>query len=106
MLSLYHDKLQLEYLVRTLSHHHYTLGLSRSAHNYTLWQQHPSHETGQKLYPKENVEHWWGKKDMENSVTWKGLCYIKPFCTGGDQGYMGQDAHVIQQDWGIPNGGV
>ena len=106
MLSLYHDKLQLEYLVRTLSHHHYTLGLSRSAHNYTLWQQHPSHETGQKNWNLKKPRKLAGGKERGKSVTGKGSCYIKAFCTRGDKGYMGQDAHAIQQDWGIRNGGA
>ena len=40
-----------------------------------------------------------------------GKCYImlmlhRKICTTGDKGYIGQDAHGIQQDWGIPNGGV
>ena len=42
-----------------------------------------------------------GGKERETDVTGKGSCYIKSFCATGDKGYMGQKAHVIQQDWGI-----
>ena len=47
-----------------------------------------------------------GGKEREKNVMGKGSCYIKSFCAMGDKGYMGQDAHVTQQDWGTHNDGV
>ena len=47
-----------------------------------------------------------GGNEREKNITRKGSCYIKSFRATGDKKYTGQDAHVIQQNWGIQNGGV
>ena len=109
MLSLYHDKLQAAFRIigqqvqSSVSHHHYTLGLWVSAHNYTLWQQHPWHRTGGKTSCiLKKPRHLVGRKERGKTVTGKGSHGMQ----AGDMGYTGQDAHEIQQDWGRHNGGA
>ena len=47
-----------------------------------------------------------GGKEREKNVMGKGSGCIKSFCGTADKGYMGQDAHALQQDWGMHSGGV